>query len=190
MAKLGNRLTGKGRMVAVVIATVALVALMVTLVLANSRARQQTTGQQGNDYHPKAEEGTGLTPSKSPAPSGTMPTATPTIPASSGPKTSADNKIVISAPTQGATVRDGSTVSGTATVASGVLYWRLKGGQSGQLGSGQLNVAAGQAANYSFTLGLTNQVSKGGDQGELEVYTLDSKGTATSIASVAVNIGE
>jgi hypothetical protein len=138
-----------------------------------------------NDYHPKASPGKGLVPSPT---SSASPSPTPTIAPTNGPQSSTDNKVVISAPAQGDTVTDGTTVSGTATTTSGTLYYRLKGGQSGQLASGQISIAAGQASPYSFQLGFTNQVATGGDQGELEVYTVDANGTATSIASVAVNI--
>ena len=131
---------------------------------------------------PKAEEGKATQ-------STVAVTGTPApIATSSGPKVSTDGTIVISSPIQGGTVSDGAVVSGSAKAASGVLYYRLKGGKSGQLANGSVTASATSVAPYSFKLGFTNQVTGGSDQGELEVYTLGPDGSATSISSVAVNI--
>jgi hypothetical protein len=77
-------------------------------------------------------------------------------------------------------------VSGQANITAGQqVYYRLKGGNSGQLASGQFTASGG---SFSFELAFTNQVKDGADQGTLEVYTLDGGGAQSNIASVNVTI--
>jgi len=135
-------------------------------------------------YRPKAETGQATQPS-------TTVTASPTpIPTSTVPQTSKNGEIVIASPTQGGTVKSGTMVSGTATTSNNRLYYRLKGGKSGQLTLGSIEFAgnASSPVAYSFELAFTNQVAAGGDQGVLEVFTLGSDGSEQTIANVTVNI--
>ncbi len=146
----------------------------------------RATTTKPTDFYPKSEDNKKVTPPTTPTPNSPTPTIAPTT----APQTSNDSKITIASPTQGGIVSDGTQVSGIADTSSNVLYYRLKGGATGQIASGQIGITPNQSSPYSFKLGFTNSVSKGGDQGELEVYTLNANGVADSIASVAVNIQE
>jgi hypothetical protein len=99
--------------------------------------------------------------------------------------------IVIMSPTQGSTVASGATVTGQAKVSQSKLYFLLKGGKSGQLASGVIQVTPNVSSfeSYTFKLAFTNQVQSGTDQGVLEVYTVSpGDGSETDVASVNVNI--
>jgi len=134
-------------------------------------------------YRPKA---TGTT-STQPSTASVSPTV---IPTSTTPQSSEKGEVVINSPTQGASVTSGTIVSGKATTASTRLYYRLKGGKSGQLALGSIAFSgdSSKAVDYKFELAFTNQVAKGGDQGVLEVFTLGADGSEQTVAGVTVNI--
>ncbi|MDB5178144.1 MAG: hypothetical protein JWN01_87 [Patescibacteria group bacterium] len=161
-----------------------IVAVAVLVVGGWSYYRYSQTHPATDAYRPKAPEGKATEPSepsKSP---------TPTITPGSGAASSQSGTVTIASPAQGGTVTSGTKVSGTAKIASGKLYFRLKAGKSGQLASGVIAVPANPAApaGYSFELQFTNQVFGGEDQGNLEVYTVDASGVENNVVSVLVNI--
>lgn len=169
---------------------VALLALVVILAGLTYRVWLQPKPSAPADetYLPKAAEGKETRPSASPS-AGAIGTPT-AIPTNSTPQSSMNGSITISAPTQGSTVTSGSVVSGTARTASDRLYYRLKGGKSGQLALGSINFKGNTATDtpFSFELVFTNQVNNGSDQGVVEMFTLGADGSEQSIANVTVNI--
>ena len=129
----------------------------------------------------KATESTKSTPTSSQAVA-----PSPTIPQDTTPKSSSSGKITIVSPTQGSTVKDGTVISGQATIGSGdKLYYRLKGGSSGQVAYGPVSLSG---SAFSFPLGFNNEIKGGTDQGTLQVYSIGADGSETNIASVNVNI--
>jgi hypothetical protein len=141
-------------------------------------------------YLPKAEEGKSTQPSANASP-GSAGTPSP-IPTSSVPQSSKNGEISITSPTQGATITSGTMVKGAAKTTASRIYYRVKGGKSGQLalGSVAFSGSASVATPFSFELAFTDQVSSGGDQGVVEVFTLAADGSEQTIASVTVNISE
>lgn len=130
-------------------------------------------------YYPKATETTRSPSSNTPTPTPT-PNSQPI--ATSTPIASSNAPITISSPVPGATVTSGTHVTGQATVTG--VYYRLKGGNSGQLAAaGPITVSGGQ---FSFDIVFTNDVKGGQDQGTLEVYTLGQQGNEIDIANVNV----
>ncbi len=143
-------------------------------------------------YRPKAKE---YSPTAAPTAENNIkntasvsPTAKP-IPTSTAAQQDTTGSIIITSPTQGETVTSGTKVSGTAKTSATRLYFRLKGGKSGQLASGVIAITANPAVAqpYSLELAFTNQ-AVAGDQGALEVYTQSAQGVESTIASVLVNL--
>jgi len=145
-------------------------------------ATPASTNSQSDTFYPKADE-----PPAPPPPASTTPTPPPTTP-STTPQTSSSGLVSVTSPTAKAMVTSGTTVSGTAQVYQGKLYWRVKGEKSGQLGSGifQLTGDASQAQAFSFPLTFTNQ-AVAGDSGEVQVYSLNaSDGSEINQVDIAV----
>jgi Immunoglobulin-like domain of bacterial spore germination len=163
-----------------------LVLLVVIVAVASSRQGRKTAGNE-DPYRPKAEEGKATEPSSGRNPQAGEPTP---IPTNSEPQSSKGGEITITAPTQGATVTSGTTVKGSAKTGASRIYYRLKGGKSGQLALGSINFSgdANTPISYSFELAFANQVAGGSDQGVLEVFTLGANGEEQTKASVTVNI--
>jgi hypothetical protein len=143
-----------------------------------------------SDYYPKAAEVTPKPSSAARADKSVAPAASPTAAAAVPPQVSKNGSVAITSPAQGATVTSGTHVTGTAVLGSGQLYYRVKGGKSGQLALGPVPVNGdkGKSQPYSFDLAFTNQVSGGHDEGVLEVYVVAADGTITSDATLTVNI--
>jgi hypothetical protein len=175
--------------------TIAVVALAVLVVLASVYALLAAKMKPADPFYPKASEKS-TSATASPVPSASSSGGTTLNPGhtdiqkTSQPQVSESGGVVITSPTQGSVVSSGTTVSGQAKVASSMVHYRLKGGKSGQLASGEAQITPSSSAlePYSFTLLFTNQVTDSPDQGALEVFTLSPSGTETNLASVTVDI--
>ncbi len=102
-------------------------------------------------YQPKADN-RGVLPNKTATPPTTVSATTPTIKAE--------------IPTE---IRDGSLVSGIGAANGGLLNYRLKGVQTGQVAEGTFKVSSDTAAAFSFTVTFEREATAG-EKGSLEIY--------------------
>ena len=134
-------------------------------------------------YYPKAPDALKQTPKYTPSPVA----ATKTTPSTSSTPASSDSgQVTITSPVTGATVTDGTKVTGHVAGGISGWYYRIKGSKSGQVALGPIPVDS--SGNFSFTISLTNQLAGGSDQAELNVYQQVSGGPETNIVSILVMV--
>jgi hypothetical protein len=148
----------------------------------------RTSHPKVTGFLPKSPEPTAVTTARTSASPSAI--VSPSPEASGAMSQSVDGHVTIESPAAGTTITSGSTVSGKVTLAGGQLYYRVKGGKSGQLALGpvQMTAKTNAMASYTFSIAFSNQVNGGTDDGELEVYILKADGSVASTVSIAVKI--
>lgn len=161
-------------------------ALFLILVLGGIGAYSKffSNASKTNQYRPKAPIYSSRD-HKDP-PKGTSTSSASSVPPSQGSNSSTSGLITIGSPSQGAIVRNSSPVSGTAkTNPNAQVYYRLKGGASGQIANGPVTVTNN---HFALKLEFMNDIRGGMDQGILQVYVFNGGGAESDVASVNVNI--
>ncbi len=181
---MGRKKYMNPRTIGLAVVAIGLVGFAAYTKLARQAETNKTSSTSTTAFRPKAD--TDKTTPPSPVPNTTP---TPAITPNPSPQTSNSGQIIVSQPTEGSTVTDGTTIKGKALAFEGKVNWFIKAKDGGQLGSGTAQVSgnASVLSDFEFPLSLTMAPTKPGSQATLELYsTSPTDGSAINIVDVDV----